>query len=301
MIFYFVNIDEVDKSVIEAYSKLIQFHGHQVSAHSNSRTVPSNASLVWWFCGHVSPTEANRLCKAFHVHEYYSASYPPYSWVKDQLKHWTHPRPDFRIYQSSWLRERLAFTDDVPHGFRDPGLAEYFFEPSTLVTTPEFDFVYTGDLLHLLTFKNVLQAIYEAGRSLLIIGEIPTELRALLTPNITYIESLKNMELPHHFRRAQFGLNLVPNINPFNQQASSNLLAYCAVGLRVVTNSYPWVRYFMAHHNANFYLLPDGSTSLATNFGKGLDAFPYVSPDINHLCLHTTIKKLPIWKTITLL
>jgi len=129
---------------------------------------------------------------------------------------------------------------------------------------------------------------------------MPTELQALLTPNITYIGSVNNAEEPQHLLRAQFGLNLVTNTTPFNQQASPKVLKYCAVGLRVVSNSYPWIRYFVAQHNANFYFLPEVANSLASNFGLGLEGFPYVVPYINELSFLNIIKKLAIWKTIRL-
>jgi len=115
MLFHFVNNDQVHLSVINAYSKFLLSHDHQVIQHSNSLTVPANASVVWWFCGHVPPREANRLCLGFQVHEYHRASSPPYAWLKDQFKHWTNPLPDFRIYQNGWLRENMAFSDSVPY------------------------------------------------------------------------------------------------------------------------------------------------------------------------------------------
>ena len=108
------------------------------------------------------------------------------------------------------------------------------------------------------------------------------------------------VEVPQQLRRAQFGLNLTQNITPFNQQASSNVLEYCASELRIVSNFCPWVSYFMHHHNANFYLLPDGAASEASNFGEGLEAFPYVVPDISQLKFQNIIKKLAIWEIILL-
>jgi hypothetical protein len=56
----------------------------------------------------------------------------------------------------------------------------------------------------------------------------------------------------------------------------------------------------MHHHNANFYLLPDGAVSEAYNFGKGLEAFPNITPNVSHLSLQNTIKELVIWKTVLL-
>jgi hypothetical protein len=65
-----------------------------------------------------------------------------------------------------------------------------------------------------------------------------------------------------------------------------------------VSNAYPWVRYFMAQHKANFYLLNDDASSLATSFGEALDAYPYEVPDVRALAWPQVLDTLPLWRTI---
>ena len=48
----------------------------------------------------------------------------------------------------------------------------------------------------------------------------------------------------------------------------------------------------MHHLNANFYLLPDGAVSEASNFGEGLEAFPFVTPNISHLSIRKEVARL---------
>ena len=266
--------------------------------HDSSHTVPTSASVVWWFCGRVPLREAHRLRGAFQIHEYASASIPPYAWAKDQVKHWTQPRPDYRIYQNGWVRERMGFADGVPHALRDMGVAEHFFDTPSHTPLPEFDLVYLGEMSRLLAFTPVLQAIHAAVRSLLLVGDVPAELQIHLPPNVTCSGRVDHAQVPHHLRRARFGLNLVPNVTPFQQQTSTKVLEYCAVGLRVVSNAYSWVRYFMAQHKANFYLLNDDASSLATSFGEALDAYPYEVPDVRALALPQMLDTLPLWRTI---
>jgi hypothetical protein len=91
---------------------------------------------------------------------------------------------------------------------------------------------------------------------------------------------------------------LVPNATPFQQQTSTKVLEYCAMGLRVVSNAYPWVRYFMAQHKANFYLLNDDAPSLGTSFGEALDAYPYEVPDVRELAWPQVLETLPLWRII---
>jgi len=283
---------------IDAYCAYIQSRDHQTMVHDSSVSVPTSASVVWWFCGRVPLREAHRLRGAFQIHEYASASIPPYALAKDQVKHWTQPRPDYRIYQNGWVRERMGFGDGVPHALRDMGVAEHFFDAPSHTSVPEFDLVYLGEMSRLLAFIPVLQAIHAAGRSLLLVGEVPAELQAQLPPNVTCTGRVDHVQVPRHLRRARFGLNLVPNATPFQQQTSTKVLEYCAVGLRVVSNVYPWVRYFMAQHKANFYLLNDDAPSLATSFGEALDAYPYEIPDVLALAWPQVLDTLPLWRTI---
>jgi len=242
--------------------------------------------------------EAHRLRGAFQIHEYASASIPPYAWLKDQVKHWTQPRPDYRIYQNGWVRERMGFADGVPHALRDMGVAEYFLDTPSNTPATEFDLVYLGEMSRLLTFIPVLHAIDAANRSLLLVGEVPAEIQMKLPTNVTCTGHVDHAQVPGHLRRARFGLNLVPNAIPFKQQTSTKVLEYCAAGLRVVSNAYPWVRYFVAQHKANFYLLNEDASSLVTSFGEALEAYPYEVPDMRALAWSQVLDALPLWRTI---
>jgi hypothetical protein len=103
-------------------------------------------------------------------------------------------------------------------------------------------------------------------------------------------------DVPHQLRRARIGLNLVSNIEPYNQQTSTKLLEYCAVGLPVVSNDYAWVRYFAAHYQGNFHLLRDDPASWQHSFGDALEAYPYVVPNVRALAWPQLLNSLPIWK-----
>jgi glycosyltransferase involved in cell wall biosynthesis len=233
---------------LDAYANFIASHGHQAVVHDTGASVPANAQVVWWMCGRVSGSDASRLKTAFHIHEYASTSAPPHAWLKDFVKHWTQPKPDYRMFQNGWVRERMGFQDGVPHALRDMGVAQAFFdaaapalpEPSyddhapARVPPNEFDLVFLGEMSRLLPFVPVLQSIHDAGRTLLLIGEVPDALRAQLPASVTCTGRVPHAEVPHQLRRARFGLNLVGNFEPYNQQTSTKLLEYCAVGLPVV-------------------------------------------------------------------
>jgi glycosyltransferase involved in cell wall biosynthesis len=295
---------------IDAYVDFITSHGHQAVVHDTGDTVPLNAPVVWWMCGRVPSAEARRLKNAFHIHEYASTSAPPKAWLKDFIKHWTQPKPDYRLFQNGWVRERMGFDDGVPYALRDMGVAQAFFNAAAPVL-PEasyeddapirippngFDLVYLGEMNRLLPFVPLLQSIHDEGRSLLLVGDVPDALRSQLPASVTCTGRVPHADVPHQLRRARFGLNLVSNIEPYNQQTSTKLLEYCAVGLPVVSNDYAWVRYFAAHYQGNFHFLRDDPSSWQFSFGEALDAYPYVVPDVRELVWPKLLGKLAIWK-----
>jgi hypothetical protein len=151
-------------------------------------------------------------------------------------------------------------------------------------------------MTRLLPFVPLLQSIHEAGRTLLLVGDVPDALRTQLPASVTCIGRVPHADVPHQLRRARFGLNLVSNIEPYNQQTSTKLLEYCAVGLPVVSNDYAWVRYFAAHYQGNFHLLRDDPMSWQHSFGEALEAYPYVVPDVRELAWNKLLAKLTIWQ-----
>ena len=111
---------------LAAYQAHIQSLGHAVQMHTQAHTVPDDAQAVWWICGRVPADQARRFKGAVQVHEYASASVAPLAWLKDRIKQWQHPVPDFRVFQSEWVRQRMGFGDNapgaVPYALRDMGV-----------------------------------------------------------------------------------------------------------------------------------------------------------------------------------
>ena len=183
------------------------------------------------------------------------------------------------------------------------GVAQHFFDiaqPQVVATLapPEFDLVYLGEMGRLAPFLPVLHTIHAAGRSLLLVGDVPDAVRLQLPPSVTCTGRVPHADVPRQLRRARFGLNLVSNVEPYNQQTSTKVLEYCAAGLRVVSNDYAWVRYFAAHYEGNFHLLHDDPNTWQHSFGEALEAYPYRVPDVRALAWHEVLKALPIWSVL---
>ena len=93
---------------LQAYGLHLQSLGHEAYIHTNAADVPLQADVVWWFCGRVDRQQARRLQRSRQVHEYASASVGRWPVLKDTVKRLLHPRPDHRIFQSDWVRQRMG-------------------------------------------------------------------------------------------------------------------------------------------------------------------------------------------------
>jgi hypothetical protein len=176
------------------------------------------------------------------------------------------------------------------------GVASVFFEPPTHAPDLTFDLVFLGEMNRLLPFVPLLQSIHNAGRTLLLVGDVPEALRAQLPPSVSCTGRVPYTQVPQQLLRARFGLNLVSNQTPYNQQTSTKLLEYCAVGLPVVSNDYAWARYFATHYQGQFHWLRDDPQSWEPSFGEALEAYPYVVPDVRELEWDKLLSKLTLWQ-----
>ena len=301
---HFVHLGDAYLPELQAYTSFVQSLGHNAQIHKNLNTVPSDAAVLWSICGQLNSKLAQHCPSAIHIHEYASASVPPLAWFKDQVKRWRHPIPNYRIFQNAWVQQRMGFTDRVPYEYRDMGISPYFFDAPASKATPEFDFVYLGEMRRLQYFISLLNALAYLGRSVLLIGQIPEEVLPLIRhyTNLTIIGDVLHTEVPAQLRRAHYGLNLVPPQSPYSQQTSTKLIEYCAVGLRVVTTDYSWARQFELKHKARFAFIPNSTNDAGYHdfFGQQLDQLPLVTPNLRSLEWPCGLADLRIWRRIGL-
>lgn len=285
---------------LQAYAGHLQQWGHEACTHHSASTVPEDARVVWWICGRVSPSDHQRLAQAFQVHEYASASVPPFAWTKDLIKRWTQPKPDYRLFQNDWVRRRMDFSDDVPWEFRDMGISPAFLSPPAPLGSPEFDMVYLGDMVRLQHFLPIFQGLEEAGMRTLLIGDVPARLQRQFQVfrQVTVTGKVAHREVPRQLRRARWGLNLVPAQLPYSEQTSTKLLEYCAVGLPVISTDYHWVRNFAASCRATLAYLPAraSTSAYADFFRRTMNGPDPVIPQMQGWAWSRTMERLAVWK-----
>jgi glycosyltransferase involved in cell wall biosynthesis len=272
--------------------------------HTQAHTVPDDAQAVWWICGRVPSAQARRLKGAVQVHEYASASVAPLAWLKDRIKQWQHPVPDFRVFQSDWVRQRMGFGDNapgaVPYALRDMGVPDSFLTAQAQ-QAPEFDLVYLGEMRRLLHFVPLLHTLGKAGLSLLLVGDVPAALQQRLSA-LGHIQSTGRVpqdQVPAQLLRARAGLNLMPDVLPVSEQTSTKLLEYLALGLPVISNPYAWAQRTALAHAGRVQLL--GVQASAAQWQAAVQGLPSRQTDRQHLqSLRWShqLQGLPVWAAL---
>jgi hypothetical protein len=284
---------------LAAYSEHLASTGHQAVMHETHESVPADAHVVWWVCGRVPQHAAGRLARAFHVHEYASASVPPLAWWKDRVKRWTHPRPHHRVFQSEWVRRRLGFGNTTAFSLRDMGVPRAFLH-ARAPANPEFDLVYAGATSRLAQFEPSLRELDAAGLTLLVIGSVDPGLIGVLAElrNVHCIGSVPQSEVAPQMLRARAGLNLMPGRLPFTQQTSTKVLEYLAVGIPVVSNDYAWIRRASQEYPGRIRIVGALDSS---GWRAALDELPPREDDrshLAHLAWEARLAHLPVWRAI---
>lgn len=300
MLVHFIHPGNAYLPELEAYATHLQQWGHEARSHQHAETVPTDARVVWWMCGRVPTAAHRRFGRAFQVHEYASASVPPFAWAKDLIKQATQPQPHYRLFQNDWVRQRMGFGDEIPWELRDMGIASAFFQPTSSTGAVDFDMVYLGDMRRLAHFLPVFEGLEQAGLRTLLIGDMPIHLAARFQAfrHITITGKIPYQEVPAQLRRARCGLNLVPDQPPYTEQTSTKLLEYCAVGLPVISTDYHWVRRFAQSNHVTIAYLPAAASakSYADRFRHGLEAGCMPPPNMHNWAWPHILGRLGIWE-----
>lgn len=285
---------------LAAYSSFLSQRGHRAFIHDTHEDVPQDARAVWWMCGRVPRNATARFRNAFHVHEYASASVPPAAWCKDRVKHWLHPAPQHRVFQSEWVRKRTGFGDaSIPYSLRDMGVPGSFIEVQARGPV-EFDLVYLGETSRLADFAHALRCLDAAGLKLLVVGAVDTRVRDLVAGlrNALCTGRVAQDEVPVQLLRARAGLNLVPHRLPLTQQTSTKAIEYLAVGLPVISNDYAWARRLAAEHPRRVRTMTSFDEQSWRDVTRDLPVREHDRSHLAHLTWDARLAGLPVWTAI---
>ena len=224
------------------------------SAQSEASPWSGEYDVVWEFKGFGGIKKGNK--RFLLVHEYASLSTGTLPHLKNFLKAKFNPRPDLRVFLNEEVRSGFLFRDNIDFCYRDMGIDPRFLEARS--DRKEYDFVYVGAVSKSREIDRLLAVMNEKkmGR-LCLIGSVDPDLYERYRNNRDFIFTGKipYAQVPEIASKAVYGINYIPDRYPYNLQTSTKLLEYLALGLRVLTTDYSWVRKFERIHGCSFYKL----------------------------------------------
>lgn len=243
-------LPEVD-AYINYFNKTKEFKAYDSSELKAIKL--EDYDVIWEFKGFGGIKKNNNQIL---IHEYASLSTGKFPKLKNFLKSNFNPKPDLRIFLNENVKQGFNFNDSVDFCFRDMGIDEQFI--SQVDVKKEFDFVYVGSIGKERGLDKFLKVFTEKDNGkLCLIGNVEDEIynKYKNHEDIIFKGRVPYYEVPMIAAKAIYGINFIPDKYPFNIQTSTKLLEYLALGIKVVTTDYKWIRQFEEKNNCSFYKL----------------------------------------------
>ncbi len=250
----------------------------------------SSGADVYWYLMGFFPRSFHK--KKLIIHEYSSASVPPYRKLKDFFKSRLNPRPHFRLFLNDYVREQFNMHDGIPFGYRDMGISETFSRPVEN-GKKEYDFIYTGNLSSQRKIKTLLRVFDEGAlkqHSILLLGNDENNLAGRFSHcrNISFRPAVPWEEVPAWLAGARFSINFIPDEEPFNAQTPTKFLEYVAMKIPVISTNYYWISEFQERYGGNYFLLKEDLSNMTW---ERLINFRYDFPDLQSWTWEEKIKE----------
>ena len=261
---------------LSAYTDFFSKRGIDCVTVTTNDAKRTQSDVEWYFMG-----TAFKRNRCITIHEYTSSSTPPFAPLKDVLKKRLNSKPDFRLFLNQFVAEQFRFRDGIPFGFRNMGVNLAQFENDQSRVEKKFDFIYVGELTNR-RIERVIELFAKgilSQRSLTILShnfnQLKMKYRSFTT--IHFIGPVAPKDVAKYLSQSRFGLNLIPNQAPYNQQTSTKLLEYAAAKLPIISNDYAWVRNFQSEYGGEFYYVDEDFSNLSW---ERVNAFSYSWPDL---------------------
>jgi glycosyltransferase involved in cell wall biosynthesis len=278
---------------LEAYHAFFRSRGVQCESFHKPQWKKNEKKFdVEW---HMLGTDMLQKTCPIRIHEYASASTPPFGPIKNKLKKFINTKPDYRIFLNQYVHSSFNFKDELPFGYRDMGVDD--LPPLPRNNRPSIDFIYVGALDQHRNIENLLQKFTTGDllqRTILILGKDYENLRSKFStyPNIQFEGPVPHEAVRAYLHRAAYAINFIPDREPFNRQTSTKLLEYVQQQLPVVTTDYPWMREFEKERGGRYFYL---DSSLVNFRWENIRQFQYAHADLSDMNWEAQILKSGIW------
>jgi glycosyltransferase involved in cell wall biosynthesis len=271
---------------IDAYINFFSSYNIKTIVAKPEEASKINVEVEWHFMG----TDRTKKKEAvIRIHEYASASLPPFRKIKDFIKKSFSTKPDFRLFLNAYVAQQFNFNDRVPFGFRDMGVRISNNIPRAI----KYDFIYCGSVSRDMHFDKLLRCFTKSSlsdKTLLVLSKNYQQYagRYKSFSNIIFEGPVNKEDVAGYICSAGFAINYKPNIAPHNHQTSTKLLEYAACNIPIITTDFPWMRHFEKIYGGSyFYLKPDFSNFTWENINK----YQYASPNLESWAWENQIRK----------
>lgn len=262
---------------IAAYQAFFNSHGVDTKILYPAETDMQDIDVEWHFMGRArKPKNPHTVV----IHEYTSASTPPLAGVKDLVKKIITPKPSYRIFQNEYVQNTLGFDDNIPFGIRRHAVDIPPIIPNDASKT--FDFIYVGTVDKARQLDNLFKLFVSGplkAHNLLVLSREYQMLQHQLgdPANIRFDGPVAPADVHKYIAKASYGINYIPDIQPYNRQPSGKFLDYAACGIPVITTDYRWIRDFQHQAGGKYYYLkPD----LSNFTWDRISQYDYQPPDL---------------------
>lgn len=251
-------LPEID-AYMEYFNKTDQFEAYDSSRLGEDYKV-EDFDVIWEFKGLGGTKAKDKVI----IHEYASLSTGSLPLVKNNIKSMLNSKPDLRIFLNENVKNGFKFTDNINYCYRDMGINESFLNAKNDVK--EYDFVYVGSICKSRQMDIFLKEFTKTNPGkLCLIGNVEDEIYREYKNNkdITFTGKVPYLEVPKIASKSIYGINYIPNKYPFNIQTSTKLLEYIALGLKIITTDYMWIKQFEEKYDCDFYKLDYNNFNLS--------------------------------------
>jgi glycosyltransferase involved in cell wall biosynthesis len=242
--------------------------------------------VAWHFMG----TSTQKLPGVLSIHEYTSASVSYLKQVRNTVKKLINVQPDYRLFLNRYVQDQFMFRDHVPFGYRDMGVPPGWLDASP--AKERSGFVYAGELKgrNIKKLLDVFATGPMQGQPLLVLSREYAQLARSYEDfsNIEFRGPLPHDEVRYCLQASAFGLNFIPDEEPYNRQTSTKLLEYSACKLPVISTDYAWIRQFRQEHGGDYFFL---KADLSNFTPEQVNGFHYSFPDLSGWTWEKQIEK----------
>ena len=278
---YLPEIDAYKSYIFEHYPNI------EITEHNRDNVFDlqcnSASDICWRFMGIDTPKFHHLRKKPFIIHDYNSLSTKPFPRFKNKLKKMVNVTPNLRIFLNKEVKDGFGFDDGVPFVLRTMGVSKSFFEKRNS-SPKKYDFICIGgfdrgSVVTRFLDKFTYGELLKHSVSILLVGDLPEKIfeRYSNFGNIIMKKRVSNDQIPTLISQSKFGVNLVPDIYPYNLQPATKILEYSAVGTKIITTDYQWIRIFENKHQGSFFKLDNEMSNFTLS---NLAQFKFIHADV---------------------